>query len=942
MRIIPIFFVISLTIFSDSLQAQQIKNSHALVYVDDQGVLRWTKDKGEASFFGVNYTVPFAYSYRAHKALGVDIEQAIRQDVYHLARLGLDAFRVHVWDTEISDSLGNLLDNDHLRLFDFLLSELAKRDIRAIITPIAFWGNGYPEADERTPGFSRVFGKGRATSNDTAIRAQENYLRQLFKHVNSYTKLTYTDDPNVVAVELNNEPSHSGPKSGVTAYINRLAAAVKSDGWAKPLFYNISQSPYYADAVAASVVNGFSFQWYPSGLVAGHEQKGNFLPNVDRYTIPYDTIPAFVHRARMVYEFESADVIQSYMYPAMARSFRAAGFQWATQFAYDPLVLAYANTEYQTHYLNLAYTPSKAISILIASRVFHKMPRGAGDGSRGGSRAGLGAGSRVSALGGERASGGAGYPADSTFGDFRVSYRNSLSEMNSGQEFYYTNTTETKPVDLARLRHIAGVGSSPVVRYAGSGAYFLDRVGEGMWRLEVMPDAVTLRDPFGRPAPDREVVRVQWDREAMRIMLPDLGEGFAIKGLNTGNDYKTVAAEAGFFISPGTYLVSAAGKGADVKGTGAKTAGSGREGTEAGTIGVLGMDEFVAPKPFSNEPFVVHEPCEEVSSGKPVTIRAEIVGIDSADQVMLQVSRGGGGFGGGGRMSGINMTRENPTTYSGEIAAGSVTPGLLEYRIIIHRVGGGNGGGGSAAGAGSAGGEWIVFPGDHKGNPFTWDYVNTDHWQTVVEAANNPLEIFDPAIDKDVNIYPSFGRGFQAALMPGPDPGRLVMRLAGRGDAGAGGGGRRRNLSEDHLLGFQYFFADKLKGRAGEHFDKLFIRARSGGEGPVRAKITLTDADARSFSTDATVGTGYGDIEVSLDSMVEDSVLMLPRPYPGFLPLWFKAAGGAGSGGGATNRMPGLAVMERIQITLDAAAASLEIGSIWVGNNQTVHQSVIK
>ncbi len=387
MRINLIFFVFSLAFFTDSLQAQKIKNSNALVYVDDQGVLRWTKSKQEASFFGVNYTVPFAYSYRAHKALGVDIEQAIRGDIYHLARLGLDAFRVHVWDTEISDSLGNLLENEHLRLFDFLLSELAKRNIRAIITPIAFWGNGYPEPDERTPGFSRVFGKGRATSNDTAIRAQENYLRQLFKHVNPYTKLSYTDDPNVIAVELNNEPSHSGPKAGVTDYINRLAAAVKSDGWVKPLFYNISQSPYYADAVAASDVNGFSFQWYPSGLVAGYEQKGNFLPNVDRYTIPYDTIPGFAKKARMVYEFESADVIQSYMYPAMARSFRDAGFQWATQFAYDPLALAYANTEYQTHYLNLAYTPSKAISILIASRVFHEVPRG-GAGGRSQSRCG--------------------------------------------------------------------------------------------------------------------------------------------------------------------------------------------------------------------------------------------------------------------------------------------------------------------------------------------------------------------------------------------------------------------------------------------------------------------------------------------------------------------------------------------------------------------------
>jgi len=50
----------------------------------------------------------------------------------------------------------------------------------------------------------------------------------------------------------------------------------------------------------------------------------------------------------MVYEFDAADVLQSCMYPAVARSYKLAGFQWVTQFAYDPLATAYGNTEYQT------------------------------------------------------------------------------------------------------------------------------------------------------------------------------------------------------------------------------------------------------------------------------------------------------------------------------------------------------------------------------------------------------------------------------------------------------------------------------------------------------------------------------------------------------------------------------------------------------------------
>jgi hypothetical protein len=84
------------------------------VYVDSTGVLRWKGTEVEVSLFGVNYTTPFAYSYRAHKRLGISLKKAIDLDVAHMARLDLDAFRVHVWDREISDGEGNLLENEHL------------------------------------------------------------------------------------------------------------------------------------------------------------------------------------------------------------------------------------------------------------------------------------------------------------------------------------------------------------------------------------------------------------------------------------------------------------------------------------------------------------------------------------------------------------------------------------------------------------------------------------------------------------------------------------------------------------------------------------------------------------------------------------------------------------------------------------------------------------
>jgi hypothetical protein len=415
------FFIFSFCFLSlhHSIYSQHTSKKENLIYVDKQGVLRWNKDNKEAVFFGVNYTAPFAYGYRSHKALGVDLEKAIDQDVYHFARLGFDAFRVHVWDTEITDSAGNLKENDHLRLFDYLVSKLQERNIKILLTPLAFWGNGYPEKDEKTGSFSSIYNKQQVLVIENAIKAQENYLQQLLRHVNPYTKSTYGADPHIIAMEINNEPHHTGTKQQASEYIKRMINAIKNTGWPKPVFYNISESPRYADAVAKSAIDGVSFQWYPTGLVASRSLKGNYLPNVDLYKIPFaDTIPGYRNKARMVYEFDAGDIMESYMYPAMARSFRTAGFQWATQFAYDPLATAYGNTEYQTHYLNLAYTPSKAISLLIASKVFHKVPRLKTYGS---------------------------YPTDSVFDDFHVSYLSSLSEMNAPDEFYYSNSTTATP-----------------------------------------------------------------------------------------------------------------------------------------------------------------------------------------------------------------------------------------------------------------------------------------------------------------------------------------------------------------------------------------------------------------------------------------------------------------------------------------------------------------
>ena len=125
--------------------------------------------------------------------------------------------------------------------------------------------------------------------------------------------------------------------------------------------------------------------------------------------------------------------------------------------------------------------------------------------------------------------------------------------------FMYANDTRSRPAAPDRLKRIAGVGRSLIVDYDGTGAYFLDQIGEGVWRLEVYPDAVWVNDPFGSSSLVREVSRLVWKQHTMQIRLPNLGGNFSCRPIGTDSAAGIVASEGRILIEPGAYVLVAAG-----------------------------------------------------------------------------------------------------------------------------------------------------------------------------------------------------------------------------------------------------------------------------------------------------------------------------------------------------------------------------------------------
>ncbi|HMI36844.1 MAG TPA: hypothetical protein VK505_04390, partial [Steroidobacteraceae bacterium] len=302
------------------------------VYLDRAGVIRWRDNREEVALYGANYCVMSGSDYRMAGLAGADRKAMIDEDMAQFARMGWTALRLCSWgDWENADRAGNLIVNEHVDLLDYLIAKARERGIYILLTPIHTYNPAFADQlDQPTQnvGFSRYFERPEMGTNAASIAAQANYIRQLLGHVNPYTGVAIKDEPAVLFVEMINEPvHHPEDKPGSIRYINTLVSAVRSTGTHKLTFFNVSQDFAIAPAIRDSRVDGVSFGWYPTSLVAGRTLKGNFLPAVDGY--PDMLRPELAGRPRLVYEFDQADLVSGYLYPAMARTFRAVGAQLA-------------------------------------------------------------------------------------------------------------------------------------------------------------------------------------------------------------------------------------------------------------------------------------------------------------------------------------------------------------------------------------------------------------------------------------------------------------------------------------------------------------------------------------------------------------------------------------------------------------------------------------
>lgn len=806
------------------------------VYVDPQGVIRWRNTHEEVRLFGADYCAFSGSDYRMAGLVGSDRKKLIDEDMAHFARMGWDGMRLCSWgDSENADAQGNLIENEHSDLMDYLVAKAHARGISILLTPIHTYSPAFADQmnnpNYKVPGFSAIYSRKVLGTDPKAIAAETNYIRQVLQHVNPYTKLPLKDDPAILFIEMINEPVHHPEdlKQSVD-YINTLVDAVRSTGSRQITFHNYSQDFSIADALAQSKVDGIDFGWYPSGLVVGHMLQGNFLQAVDGY--PDLLNPKLANRPRIVYEFDQADLNTGYLFPAIARTYRSVGAQFAAIFAYDMLDTAPYNLGWQTHFINLVHTPRQAVSAVIAAEAMRRLPRMTSYGA---------------------------YPQDTHFGDFSVDYATDSSRLNAADAYMYAGDTTAAPRDLAALKRIVGFGSSPVVDYEGTGAYFLDKVRDGVWRLEVYPDEWLVCDPFAQPQPTKVVSQLYFKAWPMAVRLPDLGDQFTATPMTTPSDAAAGVrqAKAGVVtVEPGVWLLSK----------------SGRVDPAAlpAVIDRVGLKEFHVNAPQTYPDLIQSLTPQEAVTGVPVEIRVHVASQTAPDKLTLFLRP----LGAAGFRKSVSMKRLRGDDWGATIPAGELAPGDWDYIVSETRDE-----------------SSTTFPGALPGQPGVWPFAAGEVWSLRVTTPETPLEIFNPR--RDIRMV-SFVRPSEEDRTP-------VYRIT----PGESSGQSAFSLSIPALganTPAQYaaalYIGDKTAARGASAADAeaLTVRFRATGGTRKTLDLLLIEKDGSSWRARATATGDWTTARIPLKTLQFTQSLLIPTPFPGLWDMWRKGPAARAAG----------------------------------------------
>ncbi|KNA11219.1 hypothetical protein SOVF_137180 [Spinacia oleracea] len=127
----------------------------------------------------------------------------------------------------------SVYDEDVFKGLDFVVSEAKKYNIRLILSLVNNWNDygGKPQYAKWGKEAGLNLGDDDDFFSDATLKTYyKNHTKMVLNRVNTFTNVTYKDDPTIFAWELMNEPRCTSDPSGdkLQAWIQEMAAYVKS------------------------------------------------------------------------------------------------------------------------------------------------------------------------------------------------------------------------------------------------------------------------------------------------------------------------------------------------------------------------------------------------------------------------------------------------------------------------------------------------------------------------------------------------------------------------------------------------------------------------------------------------------------------------------------------------------------------------------------------
>ena len=496
-------------------------------------------DDREVRLWGVNYYAPFNHNFYNLEELGIRQEDAIDRDIAHFKLMGIDLVRMHMYEREITDPMGNIVENRNMEVFDYLIDACEKNGIFLMLSPISYWNTVANQIaqeklyaywyihSQRAFGFTNFFSVDAMIWDQDALDAQVRYMNGLFSRKNRYSGKTLAQYKNIVVFELCNEPVY--PNKSLTleedpaAEISQITAPA-SHGPLRKKFIALWQEfkskhpeagdedkcfslfraeimDHYFKTLWPVVDNYFGknvlhaqFTSYSGILPEGLEEVFEEAP-IDVVTIGsylnggqgFDAVntDAVNHLPIAGKWFERFSRRAPSPHPVISYEFDATG----TTNGYPLAAIA---AKYLEHNVQIAsyftYTPFDVAPwnpgwLVHFLNMAHTPSRAA-----------------AFAIAGElfRRTKGAlqleELPEEWKKENFLIKRENDLVVLLADDFFGYSNDTDMPVEAPEKLRRITGRKSSCVASSSGSGCYFLEKTNENEWLLTLFPDHRFLAD----------------------------------------------------------------------------------------------------------------------------------------------------------------------------------------------------------------------------------------------------------------------------------------------------------------------------------------------------------------------------------------------------------------------------------------------------------------